>query len=206
MPDFEDVTIFGSGQSIGSDFEGTYYDTKRDRQGRSLPLDISGSTWRAACHEFLVRGWDTSVFSRYYRAPKKLYATNFVVPITYSSVAPEAFGDEEGEGAFWMVHYKGQLVHKEDITFRLWGMSDEFMAVRVNGEMPFAFSWPDHPEVIGNLWETSSAKSRQYWMGSHKAVVGDWITLEAGVPKEMEILMGDNGGFACFFLSVEVKG
>ena len=35
MPDFgSGVTIFGGGQSIGNDLVGTFYDLKRDRQGR----------------------------------------------------------------------------------------------------------------------------------------------------------------------------
>jgi len=43
-------------------------------------------------------------------------------------------------------------------------------------------------------------------MGNNRSVVGDWITLEAGVPLPMEILIGDNGGVASFFLAVEVEG
>ncbi|RKX38169.1 MAG: hypothetical protein DRP64_16120, partial [Verrucomicrobia bacterium] len=31
MPDFDEVSVFGGGQSIGNDFEGTLYDLKRDR-------------------------------------------------------------------------------------------------------------------------------------------------------------------------------
>ncbi len=43
-------------------------------------------------------------------------------------------------------------------------------------------------------------------MGNNRAVVGDWITLKAGVPRKMEVLLGDNGGEACAMLAVEVKG
>ena len=209
MPNLDDVTIFGSGQSIGSDFVGTYYDSKLDRQGNTLSVDTEGFEWRALINKFLRRGWDTSVFARYYRSPKKLYATNFVIPVMLSSAAPAAFGADESIGALWMAHYKGQLVYKDDITFRFWGMADEFMAVRVNGELVLAFDWPwqqlDHA-IIGNLWESDSADTRKYYMGNFLSVVGDWITLKAGEPLPMEVLIGDNGGVACFYLAVEVKG
>ena len=208
MPDLGEMTLFGGDQSIGNDFTGTFYDTKRDRQGRSLSVDPEGNEWRNLIHTFLKRGWDTSIFSRYYRASKKLYATNLVVPLAHSSVVPLAFGDKDSISALWMVHYEGQLVSKEVITFRFWGMADEFMAVRVDGELVLALDWPEpsFPKIIRNLWDSESADSRKYYMGDHRAVVGDWITLEAGVPLDMEILIGDNGRVLCYFLAVEVEG
>jgi len=214
MPEFMDTTVFGSGQSIGNDFVGTFYDSKRDRSGRVLPVDFSGDQWRGMIHKFLKRGWDTSVFSRYYRSPRKLYATNLVVPLMPSSEAPLAFGDKNAVGSLWMVHYTGQLVHKEGITFRFWGMADEFMAVRVDGELVLAFGWADwraatstlEQRIIGSLWKSDSSDSRKYWMGNNRSVAGDWITLEPGVPLDMEILIGDNGSAASFYLVVEEEG
>jgi len=215
MPDLSEVTIFGGGQSIGNDFVGTYYDSKRGRDGQVIPVDMSGRAWRSMIHKFLVQGWKPSTFSRYYRAPKKLYATNLVVPVSRSSLAPLAFGGENADGAFWMVHYKGQLVHKEGITFRFWGVADEFMAVRVAGKLVMCASWDQESRaydyairasLFGSLWKSDSVDSWKYWMGNTKNVVGDWITLEPGVPMDMEILIGDNGGSASFFLAVEEEG
>ena len=208
MPDFGETTLFGSGQSVGNDFVGTFYDTKRGRGGRTLPVDPEGNAWRDLIHKFLRRGWDTSILSRYYRSPKKLYATNLVVPLAPSSVVPLAFGDKDAVGALWMVHYKGQLVHKEAITFRFWGMADEFMAVRVDGKLVLALDWPppSFPKIIRGLWDSESADSLKYYMGDERAVVGDWITLEPGEPLDMEILIGDNGRVLCYFLAVEVEG
>ena len=212
MPDLGEVTLFGSGQSIGSDFEGVYYDSKLDRQGRIIVKDTWGDPWRDLIYKFLKRDWDPSVFSRYYRSTKKLYATHFVVPLTLSSVAPDSFGDENSIGALWMAHYKGQLVHQEAITFRFWGMGDEFMAVRVDGKLVLALDWvtPNWDllagKIVGNLWKSTSADSRKYYMGNNHSEVGDWITLEPGVALPMEVLIGDNGGLAGFYLAVEVKG
>ena len=41
MPDLDTVTIFGSSQSIGNDFEGVIYDFKRDRNGRKPAVAMS---------------------------------------------------------------------------------------------------------------------------------------------------------------------
>jgi len=210
MPDLSDVTVFGVEQSIGNDFVGTYYDSKLDRNGRALSVDVEGTEWRRMLNKFFRRDWDTSIFARYYRSPRKLYATSFVVPVIPSSMAPDAFGANESVGALWMAHYKGQLVHKEAITFRFWGMADEFMAVRVDGEVVLALDWWGWDviagQIIGNIWDSYSPDSHKYFLGNARSVVGDWITLEPGVPLDMEILMGDNGGMASFFLAVEVEG
>ena len=214
MPDLEDVSVFGAGQSIGNDLVGTYYDSKLDRRGRKLSVDISGFEWRSLIRKFLKNDWRPSIFSRYYRSPKKLYATNFIVPLMPSSNASDAFDADESVSALWMAHYKGELVYPEAITFRFWGGADEFMAVRVDGEMvlgiDFSYEWESMGHSDGVMtrdeWESDSADSRKYDYGNFKNVVGDWITLEPGVAVPMEVLIGDNGYEFCFVLAVEVKG
>jgi len=205
MPDFGEVTIFGSGQSIGNDFVGTFYDFKRDRAGRDIPH----SRDRAAqdIKEFIRSGWLSSKLSRYYRSPKKLYATTMAMPTASSAVAPWAFGEYDTIGYLWMVHYKGRLVHKDAITFRFWGYGDDFMAVAVDGELVLSTGWSDYAARITPQWQTSSAKSFQYWLGDNKSVVGDWITLKPGVALDMEILATEMpGGTFSAMLLVEVQG
>jgi hypothetical protein len=70
MPDIGDVSVFGSGQTIGNDFVGTFYDFKRDRRGRPIPIDPDA--FRQELKEFVRSGWKTSKIARYYRSPKKL--------------------------------------------------------------------------------------------------------------------------------------
>jgi len=209
MPDLGEVTIFGDGQSIGNDFVGTFYDFKRDRSGRSIPMDPFA--FLGELTKFIRGGWDTSRWTRYYRSPKKLYASCFMVPWMRSSVAPIAFGENDTGGWCWVAHYKGQLVHPEDITFRFWGNGDDLLMVRVDGQMVLAANWFSNPTWpmgnIANFWQSDSADSKKYYLGNNLARVGDWITLEAGVPLDMEVLLGEvpGGGF-CSMLAVEVKG
>jgi len=211
MPDLGETTLFGGAQSIGNDMVGTFYDFKHDRSGRPIPHSMLKYT--QVVKEFIQSGWKTTELSRYYRSPKKLYATHIMIPPVLSLVAPEAFGEPDTIGYLWLIHYKGQLVHKDGITFRFWGSADDMLVVSVNGEIVLNSSVPmmmnEFPFADGITphWQTSSSDSLQYYMGGWKSVVGDWITLEPGVPLDLEVLIGEvpGGGFEAM-LTVEVEG
>ena len=199
MPDLGEITVFGGGQSLGNDFVGTFYDFKRDRRGRTVIMDPDKFTDELT--GFVKRGWKTSKIARYYRSPKKLYATSFMIPQMLSSVAPAAFDEADTLGYCWMAHYKGQLVHKEGITFRFWGQGDDILFVRVNGKVVLS-TRPDMHE-----WQTTSPETGRYFLGHWQSYVGDWITLEPGVPLDMEVMFAEvPGGWFYAMLVVEEKG
>ncbi|QBG45900.1 hypothetical protein EGM51_00175 [Verrucomicrobia bacterium S94] len=105
MPDLEEVSQFGASSSVGNDLEGTYYDFNRLRSGADCvtdPVQLAGMLAK-----FLTRDWSPSVFNRYYRAPQKLYTSSIAMPPMQSTQAPEAFGEPDGKGWCWLVHYKG---------------------------------------------------------------------------------------------------
>ncbi|VGO14447.1 hypothetical protein PDESU_03009 [Pontiella desulfatans] len=209
MPDLGEVTIFGGGQSIGNDFVGTFIDFKRNRQGRPIPM--SREKYTEEMKQFVLRGWKPAAIAQYYRSPKQLYATTIMVPAILSSIAPSAFDEADTIGYCWAVHYKGQLVHKEDITFRFWGQGDDNLVVRVDGKIVLNASWPGNSEEAMQSacrgWSSKSADSRKFYLGNNTAVVGDWITLKAGVPLDMDVLIGEEpGGQFSAMLTVEVEG
>lgn len=208
MPDLEEISVFGSGQSIGSDFVGTFYDFKRDRSGR--PVAMTDVQFVDAVVKFTQKGWKPSAISRYYRSPNKRYATCFMMSSIKSSVAPTAFDEADTIGYAWMVHYKGQLVYPEDIKIRFWGHGDDVLAVRVDGKVVLNACWDDDnrgTRLIGGKWVSSATKNRQFYMGNNLAWGGDWIELKAGEPREMEVILGEvPGGTFCSMLTVEVEG
>ncbi len=212
MPDLGEVSVFGSGQTVGNDLVGTFYDFKRNRQGKPLAVAMSREEYKAALMRFFRSGWKTSELSRYYQSPKKLYATTILIPTMLSTAAPAVFDEPDTGGWCWAVHYKGQLVHKDAITFRFWGQGDDVMLVRVNGKIVLNACWHDPRgprtyEYFSPLWQSSSPDSWKYYMGNNTAIVGDWITLEAGVPQDMEVVIGEEpGGGYCAMLCVQVKG
>jgi hypothetical protein len=209
--DFGEESLFGNAQSIGNDFEGTFYDLKRRQNGSKLgtstPDQMVGDI-----RKFVSSGWNSSKFSRYYRSPKKLYATHFMIPSHPSVHGPMVFGEDTG-GWLWMVHYKGELVYNKPITFRFWGAGDDILLVRVDGKLVLNASRDnnapfDYATRIAPTWQTPEKSTyKKYILGSVHSVVGDWITLEPGVPLDMEVLVGETiGDFFSIELLVEVQG
>ena len=205
MPSFEDEDgLLGKEKSVGNDLEGTYYDIKRSRNGSYNGEGVD--TWRAALRNFLYSDWNVQAFSRFYRSPKKRYATCVMLPTMNSSAAPTAFDEDPGSGLFWIVHYKGQIVYPEDITFRFWAAGDEVLVVRVDDEVVAADIWPSCWQYYGSFWQGNDPERKKYRLGHNTTLEpGDWITLKAGEPKDIEIVMGDNGGLAALMLVVQVK-
>ncbi len=210
MSDLNELTtLLGGSQTIGNDFEGTFYDLKRTRSGRTSLIVPDAVHY--VFYDFLQKGWKKSVFSRYYQSPNKKYTTTFMVPPVRTNLAPEIF-NEDTEGWGWAVHFTGELVHHEDIKFRFWGCGIPLMAVRVDRELVLLCYWEREDRIgssviYGNLWESSAADNRKYPLGSLKSFVGDWIELKANEPLKMEVLYGSRGGGVFeAMLCVEVEG
>ncbi len=195
MPDLSEITVFGSGQSIGNDLEGTFYDMKRDRSGRPIPYATQTSF--DAIKRFVKDGFNPSRFARFYRSPKKLYATTVQISPILSCMGPIAFDEAETVGCLFMVHYTGQLVHQEGITFRFRGSSGDGLVVGVDGEVVLDAPWMGQ-EGLYSDWQITNADHRKHLLGIQKAAVGDWITLEPGVPHQLDILVAEipGGGFS----------
>ena len=203
MPDLDEISVFGEGQTIGNDFVGVFYDTKRNRAGGGI--SHGRATLTPIIERFFSSGWNKSKLAKYYQSPQKLYTTTFAFPADQSIGAPAAFGVDT-IGWCWVVHYEGQLVYPEDITFRFWGHGDDILAVRVNGEMVL-LSVTGFGSSLSTFWRSTSANTHKYAMGNGLAVVGDWITLTAGEPLDMEVLVAEiPGGNFCAILCVEVEG
>ena len=204
MPDLDEVTLFGGGQTIGNDFVGTFYDFKRDRHGGRKSMNTD--EFKSRVGEFVSGGFRTSRLAQFYQSPKKLYATTFMIPTVKSFIAPDAFGESDTGGWTWMAHYKGNLVYPEKIKFRFWGQGDDILIVRVDKKVVLNASWPG-TEAEYSTWVPTGGNIRQWKMGNNYSVPGDWITLEPNEPLEMEVVIGEvPGGHYDAMLCVEVEG
>ncbi|MDF7822451.1 hypothetical protein P4B35_00380 [Pontiellaceae bacterium B12227] len=203
-PDLEEVSVFGGGQTIGNDFEGTIYHLKYDRRGGLIPMDQV--QFMLVLREYARSGFKKSKLSRYYQSPKKLFTTHFMVPPIVAPVAPDAFGIPELESYFFFVNYKGKLVYKEDIKFRFWGIGDAYVSVLVDGEHVLLNGWDGRLEQL-DYWQSSDADNDKYFLANQTMHVGDWIELKAGEPVDMELFFGEwVGGQVSCCLLVEVEG
>lgn len=215
MPDIDNITALGSTESIGNDLKGVYYDLKFTRSGRYAP--VSMEEWRGYYRKFCLGDWDPKIFSKFYKAPIELYTTYLTLPPSISAMAPVAFGipDHMTSGGFWIVIYKGKLVHKDGITFRFWASPDDSLAIRLDGKIVVAASFisPKTGErtrehlMYDGFWKSTSPDTGKYQIGHSLATVGDWVTLEPGVPMDIEVIATDNAyAIASYVVAVEEKG
>ena len=93
MPNLEEISVFGGGQSIGNDFEGTFYDLNRDRRGGTITMERD--PYMSLVGKLARENQKESLLGRYYRAPNKLYTTHFMIPPIISPLAPESYGSPE---------------------------------------------------------------------------------------------------------------
>lgn len=216
VADLSQMSLMGTGRSVGNDFEGTYYYLMQKRNGTKYPgMSVEeganepfGGLMAEVITEFLKKGWDPKVLDPFYRSPKKLYATQFFIPPVNSTLAPEKFGDTRRvEAAFWVAHYKGEIAHKTGGRFRFWGVADDIMFVRLNGEVVLDACYSNTHDANWSGWRSSAKEHRKYKMGFSRYRVGDWFELKPGEPMEMEVLIGEipGGGFFAM-LCVEEEG
>ncbi len=209
MPDLPQTAISDTHTpDTGNNLIVTYYNLNRRRNGTAR--NISHEEYFEVLRNYVSSGWDISKFAPYYRSPNQLRATTIMIPITSSMLGPAAFGEDVNEGYCWVVHYQGQLVHKDGLTFRFWGAADDVLTVRVDGKVVLAanFSWEGvDANTIAGEWVSHAPNNRVFRLANQKMAGGDWITLEPGVPLDMEAIAGEGpGGEFHAQLLVEVKG
>ncbi len=195
---WSDINQLGQMATIGSDFVGTFYDLKRQRNGNPLTVAIDSDRYYRLIGKFLKNGWRTSTWARHYRAKIQRYANTFMVPRMRSTHIPPLFGEKKSGSWGWVILYKGQLVHKDGITFRFHG-SGSLLIVRVDGKI--VVSTGGDQTYFSSLWKSDDPDNKDIY-----SAVGDWITLEPGVPLDMEVLVGNySGAYFSTKLLVEVK-
>ncbi len=207
MPDLDEmVSPFGGKITTGSDLKGFFYNFNRNREG--LLRSMNPEAFRSIMQKYMKQGWSSSVLAPYYRSSDPLYSSTICIPSVMSEMAPTAFGETEAEGYCWAVIYEGKIVHPEDITFRFWGVGDKFNAVQVDGKTVMICAYRSTTrDLFSNVWHSNDPKNWVYLFAEQLAQVSDWITLKAGEPQDIKILMADtNGGLVTHILSVEVKG
>lgn len=209
IPDLEEVTLFGGGQTLGNDMAVTFYNLARRKNGGVL-ANMSHEEFFSTLRKFVKNGWRKSMLARFYKSPKTLYATTIMIPAVASAAGPAAFGEDMDFGYCWVAHYQGKLVHKDGITFRFWGAADDVLTVAVNKEVVLAanFEWTGvDAYTIADHWTSSASDNRTYRLANNHRVGGDWITLEPGVPVDLDAIAGEGpGGEFNAQLLVEVKG
>ena len=199
--DFGEETIAGSVVDMGTDLEGTLYHLLRTRRG--TPAIMDQGKFADIFWDFLDDDWNINKFSRYYRSPKKLYASAIFLPSITSYLGPEAFGEYKMKAYLYFLHYTGKIVHPKGGRFRFHFAADNFMFIRLNEKLFGDFAL--FAEDLGGQPKTSY--KTQYHMGHNPAYQTKWFDLEPGIPQDLEIIFGEyDGGLFSAAVAIEQEG
>ncbi len=151
-----------------------------------------------------VQTWDTKILDKYYQAPKNVYATQICVPYTTSKNGPAAFQMQDTvHPRRWNVVYRARIVPPETGEFRFIGFSDDFLMVRIDSQNVLDANWPgEEIDLVADVDEDVG-------LGPEGVPLkcGKWIQMEAGVPMNMQVLIGEGpGGFSGFLLMIQKQG
>ncbi len=135
-----DGTGFGGSTPSGSALEGTFYDMKQTQGGQA-----TGVTPQQAADEmkrFVTGKWNTTIFSKYYKAPTRLYASQFYISRCSANEAPKAYKCEgRVKDSRWCAVYRGRVQAPKSGKFRFVGVGDDSIVVRFNNENVFDYGW-----------------------------------------------------------------
>jgi hypothetical protein len=198
-------SVFGQTTQSEAAFMGVLYDLKQTQDRK--PTNVDPETYSAVVDEFLSKGWDESVFNRYYRVSKPLYTTQIFIPNMNANEAPKAFGAQRTvKPSRWVIHYKGQVSPPETGTYRFWGIADDVMAVAVNGKTVLVGNRKDtHLPLTLAKWQPSERDGAHEGDGNLRP--GDWMDLKQGEIFDLDVIIGERpGGLFNAFLMVEKQG
>ncbi len=145
---------FGTDKAGGSTLEGTFYDLKQTRSGSETGMTQAG--YIDIFNKF-IKTWNPSILAKYFRAPTKLYASQFYIPNSPSEEAARAYKCEDKvKGSFWVAIYTGKVVAPKTGKFRFVGAADDVMVVNFDGKNVFDYGWSqvaiNQPNAIGKEW------------------------------------------------------
>lgn len=200
----EEENVFGNEKQAAGEaaLMGVFYDLKQTQDRK--PTNMTLKEFEKNLEEFISKGWDESVLSRFYRATRPLYVTQIFVPMISASEGPKAFNVEKWvEPNFFVIYYRGQIAAPKSGTFRFWAYGDNICTVAINGKL----------RVVGNrkslpftrLWKATDPKT--FPAGNGEMIAGDWMDIKANDPMDIDVLVGEHvGGVSGFFLMIEEKG
>lgn len=186
-----DDSVFGRNERQGATLIGIFYDLKQTQ--RREPVPNHGQRFVHEVDEFLRAGLDEALLNRFFRAARPLYTTQLAMPSMSADAAPKAFGvDDLVKPRCWIVHYKGQVAPPTDGVYRFVGNFDDLLVVAVNRKVVLDGGRPG-TRMPGLAWEEPADKGPKV-AANDLARYGDWLTLKAGEPVDIDILIGERPG------------
>jgi hypothetical protein len=199
-------TLFGFEEAMEDDLIGTMIDLKQDASGKKpTGMGIADTDFYRAARELLAgQRVNEGALRKYFTVPKKLGATQIFIPTCDASEAPKVFGvADKVKPNYWLVRYQGRFAAPLSGQYRFVGKADDLLWVAVDGRTVLEAHW-DVDNFLTNWRPKDHLREHSIYdfMGGNTEgdreraflTYGDWMNLEAGKPKDLEILVGEYGG------------
>jgi hypothetical protein len=131
---------FGMLESNVGGLAGTFYDLKQTKDLQ--PTDIDDDGVRDELKVIAAKGFRPRDFAKYFKAPRALYQTKFMIPLLAADKAPAAFEvDQHVQPRRWFVVYQGAVRAPKTGKFRFVGAGDDTLMVRINNRLVFDYGY-----------------------------------------------------------------
>ena len=198
MSDFE-MTDFGANQAAEGLLKGNFIDTKQtdDRE----PSDAD---YLEVLKEFVdSNNWEIDDFDDFYIADQEMFAAYWMTPTIEADKAPEAFNvQDEVEPKRWLAFYRGTANIKPG-TYRIAGVIDDFVYIKVDGDIVFNGAGHWHRNKIGEMGNMFMEETEEAWeryggelaLYNTKMYFGEWFRVSRRQnTAEVEIILGEFPG------------
>lgn len=212
-------TLFGFSETQEDDLIGTMIDLKLDSTGKkSTGIGTTDTDFYRAARELLAGNRvNEAALRKFFVVPKKMGATQLFIPTCDASEAPKVFGvADKVKPNYWLIRYQGRFAAPVSGQYRFVGKADDLLWVAVDGRTVLEAHWDVNNFLTS--WRPKdhvNEHSLYDFMGGNTEgdreraflTYGDWMNLEAGKPKDLEILLGEYGGGRFFgVLMIQMKG
>jgi len=212
-------SLFGFDEILEDDLVGTMIDLKLDASGKKeAGLGKADTDFYGAVRGLLAGNRvNEGALRRYFQVPKKLGATQIFIPSCDANEAPKVFAvADKVKPNYWVIHYKGRFSAPVSGQYRFVGKADDLLWVAVDGRTVLEAHW-DNDNFLTSWRPKEHVREHSIYdfMGGNTdsdrerafLAYGDWMNLEAGKPRDLEILLGEYGGGRFFgLLMIQTKG
>jgi hypothetical protein len=174
--------------------------------GRRADLMVESFFNQAAVmNEFFDKGWDQSVFERYYRSRDTMTAYQIFIPVASGLDALKAFGvEKEIKPNHFVILYSGMVTAPRDMTFRfrLLGSSRSAVYMMFNDQEVTLPGKSNPKDLIHRKYFVSTDPELKKWHHPDVPSFSQWFTVEAGKKYPMKILLESGEGWfrGCLYL------
>jgi hypothetical protein len=193
--------LFGFNEYRPGTLVGELYDLKQTRSKQDTKMKTK--EYLTEVKSYVRGGWSQSVLNRYYRAPKKLYATQIFIPKIRATEGPAAFQvEKEVQPRMWVAHYECKVSPPETGTYHFVGMGDDVLYVRFNRRLVLDATWRGR-----DVLKPHARYDTKFGGFPGGLVKGEPFFAEAGKWYDLEVLIGEEPGGGFFMvLLIEKQG